>query len=152
MRIFFAAFLLICATAANAAPISSNVVTCGNNPYAIIVLGQSNGTNEAPGPAYVPRHQTWQVSIGENLLFVSADPLGIAYKHATREIWIRNAAGWLSGDPVTGVSPTAVTADQSPLFPAVSLYGANSGTATFNFGASAFAYTPPAGFKAGVCQ
>lgn len=77
---------------------------------------------------------------------------GIAYKHATREIWIRNAAGWLSGDPVTGVSPTAVTADQSPLFPAVSLYGANSGTAAFNFGASAFAYTPPAGFKAGVCQ
>lgn len=77
---------------------------------------------------------------------------GVAYKHATREIWIRNSNGWLSGDPVAGNNPTAVTVNQSPLYPAASLYGSSSGNVTFNFGASPFVYTPPSGYRAGACQ
>lgn len=75
MRIAVLLFSMLFTTFANAAPVSSNTVTCGTNPYALIVVGQSNGTNEAPGQAYTPRHETWQISIGEGLLFISADPL-----------------------------------------------------------------------------
>jgi len=38
------------------------------------------------------------------------------------------------------------------LYPAVSLWGSGAGTITFNFGASAFSYPVPTGYKSGLCQ
>lgn len=53
-----------------------------------------------------------------------------------------------SGASITEtLSGTSVT-----LFPAVSIYGADSGSIAFNFGASPFSKPVPAGYKAGICQ
>jgi hypothetical protein len=67
--------------------------------------------------------------------------LGCAVDGATGKVWFRNAAGWLSGHPGTGASPSATLAAPQPMFPAVSFYG--GGSVTFNFGASPFAYPLP---------
>lgn len=48
-------------------------------------------------------------------------------------------------------APSLAHAQATTLYPAVSMYGANAGTITYNFGAATFAYTVPSGYQAGVC-
>lgn len=76
------------------------------------------------------------------------DTLGFAYDSSTRTIWYRNAGGWVnSGDPVAATNGFTLTLGTGGDVPSVSI---DSGAAsiTMNFGASAFAYTPPTGYSA----
>ena len=68
-------------------------------------------------------------------------------------IWIRNTAGtWVSGDPVTGTSPSITFTANTPKRPLCATARTsgdnNAGYGTWNFGQQPFAYTPPSGFKA----
>jgi hypothetical protein len=78
----------------------------------------------------------------------NGDIMGVAYDSATRTAWFRNASGWLnSGDPVAGTNGLQLTAGVTPDIPALG-FDSQAATTTINFGASAFAYTPPTGFSA----
>ena len=71
--------------------------------------------------------------------------IGTAVDLTNKLFWIRNASGWLnSGDPATGANGFTLPTASSWCF-CLSPYDANS-QQTINLGASAFEYTPPAGF------
>jgi hypothetical protein len=59
-----------------------------------------------------------------------------------------NGAWAFGGNPATGTTPTLTGLEESAvdLYPAMTLYGNDGVTATFNCGTSAFHYTPPKGF------
>lgn len=80
--------------------------------------------------------------------YTTGDIISVAYDAANRRVHFRkNGGAWAnSGDPA-GNSGGYVISGTQPLMPLVLLY--YSGTAvTANFGASAFAHSPPAGFSA----
>lgn len=69
-----------------------------------------------------------------------------AYDADAGKLWIGNSAGWLSGDPAAGTSPSlTMTTPGTKVYPAVSLY-ATVATVTANFGSYAYSFTPPSGF------
>jgi hypothetical protein len=73
--------------------------------------------------------------------------IGIALDCDNNKLWFRNASGWInSGDPAAGTGPNFTRTTSVPVAPAFSKY-ANTGAYTFNFGLSAFTYTPPTGFN-----
>lgn len=77
----------------------------------------------------------------------TADIISIALDLDNGKIWFGKNGVWPnSGNPETGAYP-AYTGVTGNLFP---MLGAIGGTVTANFGASAFAYTPPVGFAEGV--
>ena len=61
--------------------------------------------------------------------------------------WGKNGSWFGGGNPATGANP-AYTGVSGTLFPMVSPFTTSPGVVTANFGNSAFAYTPPAGFSA----
>jgi hypothetical protein len=71
-----------------------------------------------------------------------------AFDEDAGKLWIGLNGTWFnSGDPAGGTGEVAGSIIQSPLFPATSGYGTSSGNfQEFNFGQSAFAYTPPTDF------
>lgn len=76
------------------------------------------------------------------------DTIGVAVKNG--KIWFAINNVWpASGDPAAGTNAayTNLPTDGAPLFPAVSPHNGND-ACTVNFGQFAFAYAPPAGFKA----
>lgn len=77
--------------------------------------------------------------------YTQSDVISIAYDADTGKIWWAKNGTWAaSGDPAAGTN-AAFTGIAGTQYPVVSLY--YSGTAvTANFGASAFAYSPPSGF------
>jgi len=73
--------------------------------------------------------------------------IGIALDCDNNKLWFRNASGWInSGDPAAGTGANFTRTTTVPVAPAFSKYN-NSGAYTFNFGLSAFTYTPPTGFE-----
>ena len=73
--------------------------------------------------------------------------IGIALDCDNNKLWFRNASGWInSGDPAAGTGANFTRTTSVPVAPAFSKY-ANTGAYTFNFGLSAFTYTPPTGFE-----
>ena len=74
----------------------------------------------------------------------------IAIDLAAGKLWFGVNGTWLdSGDPGAGTGEQRNDINNLPLFPATSTYeGSQVGTA--NFGASAFSYSVPSGFNAGV--
>lgn len=78
---------------------------------------------------------------------LGAQTFGVAVDAVAGKVWIRNAGGWLSGDPAAGTSPTfTLTGTPASLFPAASLY--KGGQFTFAFDPASFTWTAPAGFGA----
>ena len=75
---------------------------------------------------------------------VSGAVYGVAVDMDARKVWFHQNGTWLNGDPTTGVSTNA------DLLPALdyqficSMY--STAGITWNFGDSAFSYTPPTGF------
>jgi hypothetical protein len=80
----------------------------------------------------------------------SGDVNMYAFDEDAGKLWIGLNGTWFnSGDPAGGTGEVAGSIVQSPLFPATSGYGTSSGNfQEFNFGQSAFAYTPPTDFLA----
>ena len=80
--------------------------------------------------------------------FTSGDIISVAYDAPNRRVHFRkNGGSWAnSGNPAAGTGGYVVAGTQ-PLIPMTYLYYTGS-IVTANFGASAFAYTPPAGFSA----
>lgn len=71
----------------------------------------------------------------------------LAYKGSTREVWIGVNGVWSSGDPEAGTSPVIVLDETmtGTVYPATTTTG-ETRPMTANFGGSAYAETPPAGF------
>ena len=81
--------------------------------------------------------------------FATNDVLGVAVRNG--KVYFAKNNTWVnSGDPVNETGQVASITGSSPLYsPAVGEQDNRSGiTNTVNFGATAFAYTPPTGFKA----
>jgi hypothetical protein len=84
--------------------------------------------------------------------YVAGDVLSIAVDFDNRAFWLRKNGGNWNGDPAadpaTNTNGRSVPNWARPHAPAWGTNG-NGDSATFNFGASAFAYTVPSGFTAG---
>lgn len=79
--------------------------------------------------------------------FSNGQVVGVAVDPIAGKIWFRNSSGWFSsGDPSTGANPAFSGMDFGKCIPVVE-FGAYCEW-LFNFGATAFAYTPPTGFEA----
>jgi len=78
--------------------------------------------------------------------FTTDDVIGIAVDTDASKIWFAKNNSWqASGDPAAGSNEANAASLATDMFPGISGY--NNSTATYNFGASSFAYTPPSGFK-----
>lgn len=75
--------------------------------------------------------------------FGSGDVVGVALDMDSGKVWWRVNGTWQSGDPATGTTP-AFSGLTGTMYPCIG--GGDNGIATANFGASAFANTPPSGF------
>lgn len=79
--------------------------------------------------------------------FTTSDVIGVALDMDAGKVWFSKNGTWQnSGDPATGTNPAASLS--GTWFPAASNFNPSASTA--NFGATAFTYTPPTGFNAGV--
>lgn len=80
--------------------------------------------------------------------YTNGDVISVALDMDAGKIWFAKNGTWqASGDPVAGTN-AAFTNVTGTIFAA---NGANANwTSTANFGASAFSYTPPVGFKQGL--
>lgn len=80
----------------------------------------------------------------------NGDVVMLAMNLNAQKMWCGKNGSWpvgqagSGGDPAAGTSPAFSTLPAGPLFVMASVRGS---TVTANFGASAFAYTPPAGFQ-----
>lgn len=105
-------------------------------------VGVGLGYSSAGGSFYSSGFSTSGLAIP-----IGNQTLGIAYKPATGQGWIRNSSGYINGDPATGMNPSfTINALGTTIYPAVSLYG-NKKSFTFNFGSSPFLYSIPNGFS-----
>ena len=84
--------------------------------------------------------------------YVAGDVLSIAVDFDNRTFWVRkNGGNWnndANANPATNTNGRSVPNWARPHVPAWGTNG-NGDSASFNFGASAFAYTVPSGFTAG---
>jgi len=79
--------------------------------------------------------------------YAGGNVLQIAYDSGTGKLHFGIQNSWINGgDPADGSSPDFTTSTTLTFLPYVAIY--NSKTGSINFGQSAFAYTPPTGFKA----
>ena len=79
--------------------------------------------------------------------YTDGDVLQIAFDANSGQVWLGKNNTWTaSGDPGAGTTPTLTyTASEQPYFPVTRPL---SSSTTANFGARAFSYTAPTGFKA----
>jgi hypothetical protein len=84
--------------------------------------------------------------------YSAGDVMMVAIDFAARKVWFGKNGSWFnSGDPATGTNAQITTIPQITYAVAwCSGASASQNTATFNFGASSFAYTVPSGYTAGV--
>jgi hypothetical protein len=78
--------------------------------------------------------------------YTTGDVIGVAWNATNGKLWFSKNGVWqASGDPAADTNPayTGIATFMS-LYPAISLNG--SSAIRVNFGATAFAYTPPTGF------
>ena len=92
------------------------------------------------------------VWVGNGTTYTSYGIYAVAVDMDAGRIWIRNTAGtWVSGDPVTGTSPSITFTANTPKRPLCATARTsgdnNAGYGMWNFGQQPFAYTPPSGFK-----
>lgn len=93
---------------------------------------------------------------GVTAAFSPGDICRVAYDADEGKLWYqRNEDGWCySGDPVTGTNPASLTVDLTAGGPQVITVSAGVngilGSVTSNFGATPFAFSPPAGFLPAV--
>ncbi len=87
--------------------------------------------------------------------FAAGDVIGIAYDADAGKLWISKNGTWIGGasdaDVAAGLSPTINNIPAGTFQPfagGASGVSGNTHTVTFNFGATAFAGTPPAGYTA----
>ena len=81
----------------------------------------------------------------------TTDVVMFAYDTAGGYLWVGLNGTWFTngggvGNPAAGTYPAASSVGAGPWFP--TWCGTGYATMTFNFGATAFAYTPPSGFTA----
>lgn len=80
--------------------------------------------------------------------FSTGDIISVAYDAANRRVHFRkNGGSWANAGNPSGGSGGYVVSGTQPLMPMVYLYYTGSAV-TANFGATAFAYSPPSGFNA----
>jgi hypothetical protein len=94
-------------------------------------------------------HEGYIGTIYKGVVKTAGDVAMIACDLDNGKMWVGKSGTWAGspvGDPATGANPH-LTGISGTLFPFVGLYMGNA-YATVNFGASAFAYTPPSGFSA----
>ncbi len=73
----------------------------------------------------------------------------VAFDQSAGKLWFGQNGTWLaSGDPANGTSPTSSSIPTGTAYVAACSDNTISATFTFNFGATAFSYTPPTGFNA----
>jgi hypothetical protein len=95
--------------------------------------------------------QIYPQNTGTFSSFGAGDVIMIAYDADTGNVWIGKNGTWFnSGDPSAGTGYVNGTYPYGAAgYPAISMWDAGV-TMTANFGASAFAYSVPSGFNAGV--
>jgi hypothetical protein len=90
----------------------------------------------APG---VYRYNTTTASYG-----MTGGTVRMALDADTKTLWVGDSTGWFNGDPVAGTGGTVLSGLTGAIYPA--WQGAFTDKVTFNFGASAYTFTPPTGF------
>lgn len=88
--------------------------------------------------------------------YTVGDVIGVALDIGTGRVWFSKNGSWQNaGDPAAGTGQAATITITNPVRPQVGLYypsAAPFASATVNFGASPFAYSPPVGFNPGFYQ
>lgn len=103
-------------------------------------------------PAYAYYNDGTKVDIAESYTafgaaYDSPNVIGVAVDLDARKIWFSKNGTWqASGNPAAGTNQAYTMADYPGYRPCVKL---SFSQVTANFGASAFAYTPPDGFNSG---
>lgn len=144
--------------------ITINLAAAGNNAMALGVANGSAALNEILGfnansigalnAALVTQSGIYFSSAlvfnGSN--YATGNVVCIAVDLNAERMWYRVDGGtWYgsaAGDPATGSNGADFSSLTGPYFPAATLRNATSTQITANFGASAFAQTPPSGFTA----
>lgn len=138
------------------------VVANGNAGYTCVGVctsAQSLATpptslGAVPSGMWLWRNDSNRVSNGSSAAFGSNwatnDIIMVAFNMATSSIWWGRNGSWVSGDPAAGTG--AIYTNLSGSIGACIVFMGNSGNPIVqaNFGASAFSYTPPSGFNAGI--
>jgi YD repeat-containing protein len=78
--------------------------------------------------------------------YTTGDKVGAAIDLATKTVWFSKNGVWQNGDPSAGTGGQSCPSLNAAVF--AGSYTQTSGSITGNFGATAFAYTPPSGFTA----
>ena len=82
--------------------------------------------------------------------FTTGDTIGIALDLDNGKIWWSKNGVWLDGgNPEAGLSPAYSSINTIPWYIFTAHYNGSNRTTT-NFGATAFTYAPPTGFRSGV--
>ena len=104
----------------------------GFDTYAGTYRGASDDTNDLTGTNVTSNNDIWQV----------------AFDATNRKFWIGKNNTWADGTTpsIDGSDNTSVSVPSGALYPFISRGGSYNETYQFNFGASAFAHTPPSGF------
>lgn len=80
--------------------------------------------------------------------YTQGDVIGVAVDPAAGKAWFAKNGTWQAGgDPATGANPAVTGFSALTVYPGTSIYQSGD-QQTVNFGATAFAYTPPTGFEA----
>jgi hypothetical protein len=91
-------------------------------------------------------------SLGAIGAFTAGDVMDVAVDTTAKKIWFRKNGGNWNNDvianqnPALGVGGMSFSSITGPYFPATSGQNSPNSAVTVNFGATAFASTPPAGF------
>ena len=133
-----------------------------NAPYMLLGVGTSGvnlaasvGSNASGWSYYQETGQKYNNNIGAafGASWSNNDVVGIALDMNTGSVWFSKNGVWQGGgDPAAGANP-AYTGLSGLIYAYASLYRASGGYAhrvIANFGATAFAHTVPAGFRAGL--
>jgi hypothetical protein len=111
------------------------------------VLSGWPGQSNAHGFSFNSQGDGWfNGNFGTGSSFTTGDVMAIAVDADNKKAWVLKNGVSITGNPSTGTGGYALTGMGSTIYPT---WAGQSGhqTATYNFGATAFAYTPPTGFS-----
>ena len=126
-------------------------ITDASELYSLYPDGASRKLGETSSPTSIGYERDGTVdrngSAIQSYTALSNDDVGMcAYNPTTRKVWFGRNGTW-NGDPAAGSSEAGTLAGTADVFAAMSTYSSEGANSVMNFGQTAFAHTPPTGFK-----